>query len=147
PAVNGGFIVMDHKSGRVLAMVGGYIYGNSQFNRVTQAYRQPGSAFKPIVYLTALENGFTPGTVVNDGPIEIPQGPGLPVWTPKNYSGDFLGYIPLRTGLARSRNAVTILLSLMVGVNKVQEVAKRLGVLDNPQPYYSMVLGAQETTL
>lgn len=147
PDVNGGIVVMDPESGRVLAMVGGYIYGSSQFNRATQAYRQPGSAFKPFVYLTALENGFTPGSIVLDGPIEIPQGPGLPMWTPKNYSGDFMGYIPLRKGLEKSRNAVTILLSLMLGVDKVQEMAKRLGIIDNPQPYYSMVLGAQETTL
>ena len=147
PDVNGAIVVMDQQSGRVLAMVGGYIYGSSQFNRATQAMRQPGSAFKPFVYLTALENGFTPGTIVNDGPIEIPQGPGLPMWTPKNYSGDFLGYIPMRKGLEKSRNSVTILLALMLGVDKVQEMAKRMGILDNPSPYYSMVLGAQETTL
>lgn len=147
PNINGAIVAIDAHSGRVVAMVGGYPYGNSQFNRATQAYRQPGSAFKPFVYLTALENGFTASSIVNDGPIEIPQGPGLPTWTPKNYSGDFLGYIPLRKGLERSRNAVTILLSLMLGVDKVQEIAKRLNIIDNPQPYYSMVLGAQETTL
>lgn len=147
PQVNGATMVMDPSNGRVLAMVGGYPYGNSDFNRATQAKRQPGSSFKPIVYLAALENGFLPSTVVNDGPIEIPQGPGLPMWTPKNYGGDFLGRIPLRVALAKSRNNVTVLLSLMLGVDKVQEMAKRMGVLDNPQPYYSMVLGAQETTL
>ncbi len=147
PDVNGAMIVMDPSSGRVLAMVGGYPYGNSDFNRATQAKRQPGSSFKPIVYLAALENGFLPSTVVNDGPIAIPQGPGLPMWTPKNYGGDFLGPIPLRMALAKSRNNVTVLLSLMMGVGKVQEMATRLGVLDKPEPYYSMVLGADETTL
>jgi penicillin-binding protein 1A len=147
PNINGAIIAIDPHSGRVLAMVGGYTYGNSHFNRATQAHRQPGSAFKPFVYLAALENGFNASSVVNDGPIEIPQGPGLPTWTPKNYSGDFMGYIPLRKGLERSRNAVTILLALMLGVDKIQEVTKRLGIIDNPQPFYSMVLGAQETTL
>jgi len=147
PDVNGAMVVMDPASGRVLAMVGGYPYGNSDFNRATQAKRQPGSAFKPFVYLTALENGFLPSTIVNDGPVSIPQGPGLPMWTPKNYGGDLLGLIPLRMGLAKSRNNVTVLVSLMLGVNKVQEMAKRMGILDNPEPYYSMVLGSQETTL
>lgn len=147
PDVNGGIVVMDPSSGRVLAMVGGYPYGKSDFNRATQAKRQPGSAFKPIVYLAALENGFLPSTVVNDGPIEIPQGPGLPMWTPKNYGGDFKGPIPLRKALALSRNNVTVLMALMMGIDKVQEMAKRLGVIDNPAPYYSMVLGAGETTL
>lgn len=147
PEVNGATMVMDPSSGRVLAMVGGYPYGASDFNRATQAKRQPGSSFKPIVYLAALENGFLPSTIVNDGPIAIPQGPGLPMWTPKNYGGDFLGPIPLRRALALSRNNVTVLISLMMGVNKVQEMARRLGVLDNPAPYYSMVLGADETTL
>jgi penicillin-binding protein 1A len=147
PDVNGAMMVMDPQTGRVLAMVGGYTYGKSDFNRATQAYRQPGSSFKPFVYLTALENGFLPSTIVNDGPITVPQGPGLPDWTPKNYSNDFMGPIPLKTGLAKSRNNVTVLLALMVGVDKIQEMAKRMGILDNPSPYYSMVLGASETTL
>jgi len=147
PDVNGATMVMDPSNGRVLAMVGGYPYGNDDFNRATQAKRQPGSSFKPIVYLAALENGFLPSTIVNDGPIAIPQGPGLPMWTPKNYGGDFLGRIPLRIALAKSRNNVTVLISLMMGVDKVQEMARRMGVLDNPAPYYSMVLGADETTL
>ncbi len=147
PDVNGATVVMDPETGRVLAMVGGYTYGKSDFNRATQAYRQPGSAFKPFVYLSALENGFLPTSVVNDGPIEISQGPGLPMWTPKNYSHDYLGRIPLKVGLAKSRNNVTVLLALMLGVDKIQEIARRLGVIDKPRPYYSMVLGAQETTL
>ena len=147
PDVNGAFVAMDPHSGRILAMVGGYPHGNSQFNRATQAKRQPGSAFKPFVYLTGLENGFTPATPINDGPISIPQGEGLPMWTPKNYSNDFLGTVPMRKGLEKSRNNMTILLALMLGVDKVQEMAKRMGILDNPEPYYSMVLGAQETTL
>ena len=147
PDINGAMMAMDQNTGRVLAMVGGYTYGDSSFNRATQAKRQPGSSFKPFVYLAALENGFLPSTIINDGPITVPQGPGMPMWSPKNYSNDYLGRIPLRTGLAKSRNNVTVLMSLMLGVDKVQEMAKRMGILDDPQPYYSMVLGAAETTL
>lgn len=147
PDVNGGLVAMDPHTGRVLAMVGGYTYGDSHFNRVTQAQRQPGSAFKPFVYMSALENGFSPASIIQDGPIEIPQGPGLPVWMPKNYSGDFLGDTSLRKGLEKSRNNMTILLALMLGIDKIQEVASRLGIMDNPLPYYSTALGAQETTL
>jgi len=147
PNVNGAITVMDPQTGRVLAMVGGYIYGDSHFNRATQAKRQPGSAFKPFVYLAALENGFTPATVIEDGPIEIPQGRGMPTWTPKNYSGDYLGFVSLRKGLEKSRNNMTILVSLMLGIDKIQEIATRFGILEDPKPYYSMALGASETTL
>jgi len=147
PAVNGAFIVIDPHTGRVLAMSGGYSYGKTEFNRATQAKRQPGSAFKPFVYLTALENEFTPSTLIEDAPVEIDQGTGMPIWNPKNYGGDFLGWVPLRMGLEKSRNAMTVRLAQMVGVEKVREVAKRFGVYAEPPPYFSMVLGASETTL
>jgi penicillin-binding protein 1A len=139
---------MDPATGRVLAMVGGYPYGDSHFNRATQAKRQPGSSFKPFVYVTAMENGFNPSSVIVDGPIAIDTGVGGGgVWRPKNYSNDYLGALSLRKGLAKSRNNMTILLTLMLGIDKVQEVAKRLGIYDEPMPYYPMALGAQETTL
>jgi penicillin-binding protein 1A len=148
PDVNGALMVMDPETGRVLAMVGGYPYGDSHFNRATQAKRQPGSAFKPFVYLTAMENGFNPSNVIIDGPIAIDTGVGGGgIWRPKNYSNDYLGALSLRKGLAKSRNNMTILLTLMLGIDKVQEVSKRLGIYDDPMPYYPMALGAQETTL
>lgn len=147
PDVNGAIIAMDPHSGRVLAMVGGYPYGGSEFNRAIQAKRQPGSAFKTFVYMAALENNFTPATIVLDSPVELPQGPGMPNWKPKNYSGDFLGAIPLRKGLEKSRNAVTIRISLMLGLDKVIEMATRFGIVDNPPAHFAMVLGALETTL
>lgn len=148
PEVNGAMVVMDPHTGRVLAMSGGYSFSGSEFNRATQAKRQPGSAFKPIVYLTALENGFTPATMLNDSPIEISQGPGLPLWRPQNFGGSFLGAITLRTGLEKSRNTLTVRMAQMLGIGRVINVAKRLGVYDGKVPKnYSMVLGAHETTL
>lgn len=148
PEVNGGLVVMDPHTGRVLAMSGGYAYHGSEFNRVTQAKRQPGSAFKPLVYLTALENGFSPTSVINDAPISLSQGPGLPMWTPKNYEGDYMGPISFRTALEKSRNAVSVRIASMLGIKRVKRVAKRLGVYEDEAPEnYSMVLGAKETTL
>lgn len=148
PKVNGAMVVMDPHNGRVLAMSGGYSYQGSEFNRATQARRQPGSSFKPVVYLTALENGFTPSTIIMDEPIEISQGPGKPLWRPQNYEGSYLGPATLRTGLERSRNAMTVRLAQMLGLGRIINVAKRLGVYDGKVPRnYSMVLGAYETTL
>ncbi|MES2983826.1 MAG: penicillin-binding protein 1A [Pseudomonadota bacterium] len=148
PAVNGALVVMDPHTGKVLAMSGGYAYGGSEFNRATQAKRQPGSAFKPFVYLTALESGFSPTSVILDGPISLPQGPGLPMWTPKNYEGDYMGPITFRTALEHSRNAVTVRIASMIGIKRIMRVAKRFGLYeDEGNPNYSMVLGAKETTL
>ncbi len=148
PKVNGGLIVMDPKTGRVLAMAGGYDPVNDEFNRVTQAKRQPGSAFKPFVYLSALEHGFTPATIVPDEPIEIYQGPGLPMWRPKNYGNDYLGLVPLRVGLEKSRNLMTVHLAQMLGIHRIALVGKRFGIFgDEVKENYSMVLGAVETTL
>ena len=148
PQVNGALVVMDPNTGKVLAMSGGYAYSGSEFNRATQAKRQPGSVFKPFVYLTALENGFSPNSIILDGPISLPQGPGLPMWTPKNYEGDYMGPITLRTALERSRNAVTVRIASIIGIKRIKRVAKRLGIYEEEAPEnYSMVLGAKETTL
>ena len=148
PAVNGAMVVMDPHTGKVLAMSGGYAYGGSEFNRATQAKRQPGSAFKPFVYLTALENGFSPTSVILDGPVSLPQGPGLPMWEPKNYEGDYMGPITFRTALEHSRNAVTVRIASMLGIKRIKRVAKRFGLYDDDiAENYSMVLGAKETTL
>lgn len=148
PAINGALVVMDPHTGKVLAMSGGYAYGKSEFNRATQARRQPGSAFKPFVYLTALESGFSPTSVILDGPVSLPQGPGLPMWEPKNYEGDYMGPVTFRTALEHSRNAVTVRIAQMIGLKRVKRVGKRFGLYDDDvAENYSMVLGAKETTL
>ncbi len=147
PKVNGALVAMDPNSGKVLAMAGGYSYKGSKFNRATQAKRQPGSAFKPFVYLAGLESGMNPATRLLDGPISISQGPDKPAWQPKNYSGDFLGYVTMRMGLERSRNAMTVYLTSLIGIDKVQEIGERLGIYDKMPPNFSAVLGSQETTL
>ena len=150
PEVNGAMVVMDPHTGKVLALSGGYSYSGSEFNRATQAKRQPGSAFKPFVYMTALENGFSPNSIVVDGPVELPQGPGLPMWKPKNYESDFLGPTTFRIGLEKSRNLMTVRIAQLVGIKRIKRVAKRLGIYtddDNVAENYSMVLGSYETTL
>jgi penicillin-binding protein 1A len=128
-------------------MVGGFSYDQSQFNRATQALRQPGSSFKPFVYATALDNGYTPSTVVLDAPLEIDQGPGAGTWQPQNYEGKFYGPSTLRFGLERSRNVMTVRLAQDVGMPLIAEYAKRFGVYDSLPPYLSFSLGAGETTL
>jgi penicillin-binding protein 1A len=147
PEVSGAIVVMDPSTGRVLAMVGGFSYDQSQFNRATQALRQPGSSFKPIVYATALDNGYTPSTLVLDAPIEIQQGPGQPAWEPENYERQFYGPSTLRFGIEHSRNVMTVRLAQDVGMPLIAEYAKRLGVYDDLPPYLSFALGAGETTL
>lgn len=149
PEVNGAMIVMDPHTGRVLALSGGYAYGGpDQFNRATQAKRQPGSAYKPFVYLTALENGFNPTSIIVDGPIELSQGAGLPLWRPKNYEGKFLGPTTLRRGLEKSRNTMTVRLAVILGIKRIKRMAVRLGIYDHDVAAdFSMVLGAKETTL
>ncbi len=147
PNVQGGMIVMDPHTGRIFAVAGGFSYDMSQFNRATQAIRQPGSSFKPFVYLTGLENGFTPATLVLDAPFVLDQGPGQGVWRPKNYSDDFLGPVPLRVGIEKSRNLMTIRLASYVGMDKVAATAQRFGIIDNMPPMLSMAVGAGETTL
>jgi penicillin-binding protein 1A len=147
PLVRGGMVVMDPHTGRVLAMVGGLSYAESEFNRATQAQRQPGSSFKPFIYLAALDHGFTPSTIVNDAPIELPQGPGLPLWRPQNYGGDFAGPATLRYGLEQSRNLMTVRIAKNVGMEVVADYAKRLGVNDDLPRVLSTSLGSAETTL
>jgi penicillin-binding protein 1A len=138
---------MDPHTGRVLAMSGGYAFARSQFNRATQAMRQPGSAFKPFVYLAALESGFTPSTLILDAPFVIDQGPGLPKWRPANYTRKFYGPSTMRLGLEKSRNLMTVRLAQTIGIEKVAEYAERLGVVDTLPRRLSMALGAGETTL
>jgi len=147
PEVSGAMVVEDPWTGRVLAMVGGFSYDQSQFNRATQALRQPGSAFKPIVYATALDNGYTPSTLVLDAPIEIDQGPGLGAWKPANYENNFFGPSTLRFGIEHSRNVMTVRLAQDIGMPLIAEYAKRFGVYDDLPPYLSFALGAGETTL
>jgi len=147
PLVQGAIVVMDPHTGRVLAMHGGYSFRTSHFNRVTQSRRQPGSAFKSFVYLTALENGFTPSSIILDAPFVYDQGPGLPRWKPENYSTTFYGPTTLRVGLERSRNLMTVRLANALGMKKVAENAERLGIYDRMQPLLSMSLGAGETSL
>jgi penicillin-binding protein 1A len=145
PEISGALVAMDPRTGRVLAMVGGFSYDQSQFNRATQELRQPGSAFKPIVYAAALDNGYTPSTVVLDAPIQIDTGTGI--WSPENYSRKFYGPQTLRFGIEHSRNVMTVRLAQDIGMPLVGEYAKRLGVYDHLPPYLSCALGAGETTL
>ena len=147
PEVSGAMVVEDPWTGRVLAMVGGFSYDQSQFNRATQALRQPGSSFKPFVYAAALDNGYTPSSLILDGPIEIDQGPGLGVWKPENYEQDFFGPSTLRFGIEHSRNVMTVRLAQDIGMPLIADYAKRFGVYDDLPPYLSFALGAGETTL
>ena len=147
PEVSGAMVAMDPWTGRVLAMVGGFSFDQSQFNRATQAYRQPGSSFKPLVYSAALDNGYTPSTVVIDAPIEIDQGQGS-VWRPENYStGKYYGPSTLRTGIELSRNTMTVRLAQDIGMPLIGEYAKRFGIYDDLPNYLSYSLGAGETTV
>ena len=145
PEVGGGMVAMDPHTGRVLALVGGFSYADSEFNRATQAYRQPGSSFKPIVYAAALDNGYTPASVVLDGPIRIVSGG--QVWEPKNYGGKFAGPSTLRAGIERSRNLMTVRLANDMGMPLVAEYAERFGVYDEMNPVLAMALGSGETTV
>ena len=147
PEVNGAMLVLDPHTGKVLAMSGGYAYGGTEFNRATQAKRQPGSAFKPFVYTAGLENGFTPSTIILDAPVEMSQGVGLPEWKPQNYHDDYLGPTTMRQGLEKSRNTMTVRLAQVIGIDKVIDVGKRFSIYDELPPEFSIVLGAAETTL
>lgn len=147
PEVEGGMIVMDPHNGRIFAIAGGFSYGLSQFNRASQAIRQPGSAFKPFVYLAGLQAGFTPATLILDAPFALDQGAGLGVWRPQNYTEDFGGPTTLRVGLEKSRNLMTIRLADYVGMERIVEICRDFGVTDNLLPLLSMAIGAGETTL
>jgi len=147
PEVQGGMAAVDPHTGRVLALVGGFSPAVSSFNRATQAMRQPGSSFKPFVYLTALENGYTPSSLVMDAPFEYHPGGGQAVWRPENYAHDYLGPTTLRVGLEKSRNLMTVRLALSVGMDKVKATVERFGVVDSLDPVLAMSLGASETTV
>ena len=146
PKVEGALVAMDPHTGRVLAMQGGFSYARSQFNRATQALRQPGSSFKPFVYMAALDSGYTPSSLVLDGPVEFDQGPGLPKWRPGNYEHDFLGPTTLRVGMEKSRNLMTIRLAAAIGMTKVADYAEKFGVVDKLPHELAMAIGAGETT-
>ena len=146
PVVNGALVAIEPRSGRTLAMVGGYSFSLSNFNRATQAMRQPGSSFKPFVYATALENGYTPASTVVDGPISLPGAEPGQLWTPENFHKGYLGAQPLRRGLELSLNTMTVRLAQGVGMPKIVDMAKRAGVVDNMEPVLAMSLGAGETT-
>lgn len=146
PVIQGAIIVLDPHTGRVLAMQGGWKHDASSFNRVTQAKRQPGSAFKPFVYLPALDQGFTPATLVLDAPFVIEQAPG-DYWRPTNYSNEFYGPTPIRVGIEKSRNLMTVRLADHIGMDQLIKYAKRFGIAENMEPFLSYALGAGETTL
>ncbi len=147
PEVNGAVVALDPNTGRVLALSGGFDFKASNFNRATQALRQPGSSFKPFIYLAALEHGFVPTTVVDDAPISLPQGPGLPMWEPRNYGGGFMGPSPLRRGLERSSNLMTVRIAQTVGMESVMEVAQRFGIERGLTPFLAAALGSNEVDL
>ena len=142
PDVNGAIIVLNPHSGDVLAMSGGFSFNLSQFNRSTQAKRQPGSAFKPFVYITALKEGFNPSTLVLDAPYVIDQGPGLPKWKPANYTEEFYGLTTIRTGIEKSRNLMTIRLANEIGIPKILQTAKEFGIDEFLDDNMSMSLGS-----
>jgi penicillin-binding protein 1A len=147
PKINGGIVVMDPYTGRVLALSGGFSFKSSEFNRVSQALRQPGSAFKPFVYALALENNYTPSSLVLDAPLVLAQGSDLKMWKPENYGKKFYGPSTLRVGLEKSRNLMTVRIAQSLGVDKVASFSKDLGIYENPEELLSISLGSAETTL
>ena len=147
PKINGGIVVMDPYTGRVLALSGGFSFKKSEFNRATQASRQPGSAFKPFVYALALENNYTPTSLVLDAPIVLDQGEGLKMWKPQNYGKKFYGPSTLRAGLEKSRNLMTVRIAQDLGLTKIINSSKKLGIYENPDELLSISLGSAETTL
>jgi len=147
PDVSGGFMAMDPKTGRVFALVGGWDYHDSQFDRATQAMRQPGSSIKPFVYATALQGEYTPSSMIEDSPISLPQGPGLPDWSPANYEGNYVGQTTLRQALVHSRNLATARLASMIGLPPIAKTVEQFNIMNKMPLYYSMALGAGDTTL
>ncbi len=147
PKINGGIIVMDPYTGRVLAMSGGFSFKQSEFNRASQAFRQPGSAFKPFVYALALENNYSPSTLILDAPLVLDQGEDLKLWKPENYGKKFYGPSTLRTGLEKSRNLMTVRIAQNLGLTKIVNFSKQLGIYENPEELLSISLGSAETTL
>ncbi len=147
PKINGGIVVMDPYTGRVLALSGGFSFKKSEFNRATQALRQPGSAFKPFIYALALENNYTPTSLILDAPLVLDQGDDLKMWKPENYGKKFYGLSTLRVGLEKSRNLMTVRIAQELGLEKIVNFSKKLGIYDNPEELLSISLGSAETTL
>ena len=147
PKINGALVAMDPYTGRVLALVGGFSYGLSEFNRATQAKRQPGSAFKPFVYVTALENGYNPSTLILDAPFIMEQGEGKKLWKPQNYGKKFYGPSTIRKGLEKSRNLMTVRIAQDLGLSKIISTSKELDIYENVPENLSFSLGSMETTL
>ena len=147
PEINGGIVVMDPFTGRVLALSGGFSFKKSEFNRATQAFRQPGSAFKPFIYALALENGYTPSTLILDAPLVLKQGFDLKMWKPENYGKKFYGPSTLRMGLEKSRNLMTVRIAQNLGLKKIVKFSEQLGIYDDPSELLSISLGSAETTL
>jgi len=151
PEVSGALVAMDPHTGRVLAISGGFSFEISQFDRATQAKRQTGSTIKPFIFLTALDHGFTPSTLIDDSPISLPQGPGLPMWTPRNYTKEgqevkYRGPTPLRIAIEKSIDTMTVRAATMIGIEPIAETVEAFGLMDHMPREYSMVLGAGETT-
>ena len=147
PKINGGIVVMDPFTGRILALSGGFSFKKSEFNRATQANRQPGSAFKPFVYALALENNYTPTSLVLDAPLVLDQGDDLKMWKPENYGKKFYGPSTLRTGLEKSRNLMTVRIAQDLGIERIVNFSKDLKIYENPEELLSISLGSAETTL
>ncbi len=147
PKANGSIVILNPYNGRVLAMSGGFSFKLSEFNRATQALRQPGSAFKPFIYTLALENNFTPSSLVLDAPIVLDQGEDLKMWKPENYGKKFYGPSTIRTGVEKSRNLMTVRIAQEIGIDKIVEFSKNLKIYDNPEKLLSISLGSAETTL
>lgn len=147
PEIEGAIVAVDPHTGRILAMSGGFAFGRSEYNRATQAKRQPGSAFKPFVYLAAMEHGYTPSSLVLDAPFVMDQGPGIGFWKPANYTKKFYGPSPLRLGVEKSRNLMTVRLAQVIGMDKIADYARRFGISSGMSQMLSMSLGAMETTL
>ena len=147
PEVNGSIVVMDPYTGRVLAMSGGFSFLQSEFNRASQAQRQPGSAFKPFIYALALENNYEPSSLVLDAPLVLEQGEDLKLWKPENYGKKFYGLSTMRTGLEKSRNLMTVRIAQDLGLKKIINFSEKLGIYKNPNELLSISLGSAETTL
>ena len=147
PKINGGIIVIDPYTGRILALSGGFSFRNSEFNRASQALRQPGSAFKPFIYALALENQYTPSSLVLDAPLVLDQGVDLKKWKPENYGKKFYGLSTLRVGLEKSRNLMTVRIAQSLGIDKIAKFSQDLNIYKNPEQLLSISLGSGETTL
>src|SRR4030043_1483603 len=147
PGVEAALVAIDVRTGHIKAMVGGSNFWKNQFNRATQALRQPGSAFKPFVYITAIEGGMTSDGIINDSPISFGGAKPGQKWNPHNYDGKYYGSVTLKTALAKSLNCATVRLAASIGIDNIIEMAKRLGIRSQLQPYLPLAIGASDVTL